>query len=204
MTITNIIHKKQKLSDVYIDGEFAVKIDTETMLLSNFTVGCQIDDEQLKDLIDKSNEKRSKEKALWLLSFRDHSKKELKDKLKKTSDDKSAELAVSRMEELGLINDEKFAQRHANELLNVKHLSKKGALYKLIEKGVDKELACNVLEEFDFDPKEHIEIIINKKYANDIHNEKGKRRIIAKLQRMGYSWSDISAVLNIFLEDEYL
>lgn len=202
MVITNIVPKRQKLSAVYIDGEFALKIDTETILVSKFTVGSEITDEELKNLIDKSSQKRSKEKALWLLSYRDHSKKELKTKLLKTTDNSSAEKAVERMEELGLINDEKYARRYASDLINIKHLSKKGALYKLAEKGIDRELASAILEEFDIDPKENITIIIEKKYKSVINTEKGKKRAVASLQRMGYNWSDINAVLKNYIEDE--
>ena len=83
MIITDIVPKRKKLSAIYIDGEFALKLDTETVLISKFSTGSEITDEELKKLIEKSNEKRAKEKALWLISYRDHSKKELQDKLKR-------------------------------------------------------------------------------------------------------------------------
>ena len=73
MTVTDIVPKRKRLSALYIDGEFAVKVDTETIIASPISVGSEITDEQLKELIDSSNEKRAKEKALWLLSSRDHS-----------------------------------------------------------------------------------------------------------------------------------
>ena len=109
-----------------------------------------------------------------------------------------------RMEELGLVDDEKFARRYAEELIYTKHLSVRGARYKLTEKGIDKELADEILEELDPDPREHIQIIIERKYKNALSDEKGKRRCIAALQRMGYSWSDINAVIGEYFEDEYI
>lgn len=204
MVITNIVPKRQKLSAIYIDGEFALKLDTEIIIASKFTIGSEIDDDELKDLIEQSNLKRSKEKALWLLSYRDHSKQELQTKLAKDSDSLSAQKAVERMEELGLINDEKYARRYADELINVKHLSTKGALYKLTQKGIDKNLAQEILNEFDVDPQEHIRIIVDKKYKKDILTDKGKRKAVAGLQRMGYNWNDINSVLKDYFEDEYI
>lgn len=204
MIITDIVPKRKKLSALYIDGEFALKLDTETVLMSRFSVGSEITDEELRELIDSSNEKRAKERALWLISYRDHSKKELEEKVKKTSDDVSAKKAVERMEELGLVDDEKFARRYAEELINVKHLSVRGARYKLTEKGIDRELADEILEELDPDPREHIQIIIDKKYSAALADEKGRRRCIAALQRMGYAWSDINAVIGEYTEDEYI
>jgi regulatory protein len=204
MTITDIVPKRKKLSAIYIDGEYAVKIDTETIIASNFSVGSEITDEQLKELIDSSEEKRAKEKALWLLSSRDHSKRELETKIRRTATADSAKKAVERMEELGLVNDEKFARRYAEELINVKHLSVRGAKYKLTEKGIDKDLADEILEELDPDQREHIEILIERKYRKNLSDEKGRRKAVAALQRMGYSWGDIKAVMSNYFEDEYI
>ena len=202
MIITNAIPKRKGLSDLYIDGEFAIKIDTETFLVSKFSVGSQIDDQQLKELIESSNIKRAKEKALWLISYRDHSKKELESKVRNCSDIDSAKKAVEKLESVGLVDDEKFARNYAQQLLFVKHYSKKGAKYKLIEKGIDRDLADSVLEEIDFDSQEHIRIIIEHKYHN-LSDEKIRRRAVSALQRKGYSWSDIKAVIDEFIEEEY-
>lgn len=204
MIITNIVPKRKKLSAVYIDGEFALKIDTETIISSPYSVGSEIDDEQLKELIDRAEEKRAKEKALWLLSTRDHSKRELETKIRKTNSAESAQKAVERMEELGLVDDEKFARRYAEELINIKHLSVRGAKYKLTEKGIDKSLADEILEELAPDPREHIEILIEKKYRKNLSDEKGRHKTVAALQRMGYSWGDIKAVMSNYFEDEYI
>ncbi len=201
MIITDIVPKRKKLSAIYIDGEFAVKLDTETILISPYKVGSEITDEQLKELIEQSNEKRAKEKALWLISYRDHSKRELETKIAKTSDAESAQKAVERMEELGLVNDEKFARRYAEELIYTKHLSARGVKYKLSEKGIDRELTEQILEELDPDPREHIGILIETKYRTALNDEKGRRRAVAALQRMGYSWADISAVLEEYTDE---
>lgn len=204
MTITNIVPKRKKLSAVYIDGEYALKIDTETIISSPYSVGSEISDDELKELVEMSGEKRAKEKALWLLSNRDHSKRELETKIRRTEDADSAKKAVERMEELGLVDDEKFAERYAEQLINIKHLSVKGAKYKLLEKGIDKDLADEILEELSPDPREHIEILIERKYKNNLKDEKGRRRTVAALQRMGYSWSDIKAVMSNYSEDDYI
>ncbi len=203
MTITDIKKGRKYLSAIYIDGELAVRIDTRVILEENVRIGKEITDEQLKELIDLSNLRRAKEKALWLISHRDHSKKELVDKIAKTADKESAEIAADRMEELGLVNDEKYARRYAEELINVKHLSKNAVKYKLLQKGIDRDLIDEILCETETDPKEHIRAIIERKYLKNLSDEKGKRRCFAGLQRMGYGYSDINSVLQEYIEDEY-
>ena len=189
MKITDIVPKRKRLSAIYIDGEFALKLDTEAVLASRFSVGSEISDEELRELIDLSNEKRAKEKALWLI--------------RRDSDEESAKKAVERMEELGLVDDERYARRYCEQLINVKHLSRRGAMYKLSEKGIDKELAEQILDELDPDPREHISIILETKYKSVLKDEKGRRRAVAALQRMGYSWGDINAVLSDYTEECY-
>lgn len=194
MRITSIKPRRKGLSAVYIDGEYAMELDTRTLIENRFDVGSEIDDDALHDLIGLSNENRAKEKALWLISYRSHSKKELTDKIKRTYDEESAEKAADRMEELGLIDDEDFARRYADKLIYGKRMSKRAAMRELTFKGIDRELAQEALDEIEVDYTEQIFIILNKKYRN-ITDEKTKRRAVAALQRLGYSWDDIKTAL---------
>lgn len=202
MTITAIEPKKKGLSALYIDGEFAMKLDTEVLLLNRIDVGKEIDDETLHELVENSNVKRAKDKAMWLISYRDHAKNELIEKVAKDSSKQAAAKAVNRLEELGLIDDEKFAKRYANELLNVKRLSKAGAKRKLLEKGIDRYLVDDVLDNATYNMDENIKAIIDKKYAKNLFDEKGKRRCINGLLRLGYSYSDIKSVLSQYTDTE--
>ena len=194
MLITAIEPRRKAMSALFIDGEFVMNLDTRTLIENRFDVGREIGDEDLKEIIELSNERRAKEKALWLISYRDHSKKELKDKIMRTCDEESAEKAVERMEDLGLVNDENFARQYARKLLYQKKMTKRTAVFELSRKGIDKETAEMILEEFDIDYRENIREIIEKKYRN-IQDEKIKRRAAAALQRLGYGWDDIKAVL---------
>lgn len=200
MLITAIEPRRKALSALYIDGEFVMNLDTRTLIENRFDVGREIDDGDLKEIIALSNERRAKEKALWLISYRDHSKKELKEKIQRTCDEASAEKAVERMEELGLVNDESFARQYARKLIFQKKMAKRAAVYEMSRKGIDKETAEAVLDKIDVDYREQIRVIIEKKYKN-ITDEKIKRRAVAALQRLGYGWDDIRAVLDEYSND---
>ena len=80
MLITAIEPRRKAMSALYLDGEYVMNLDTRTLIENRFDVGKDIDDEDLHEIIRLSNERRAKEKALWLISYRDHSKKELADK----------------------------------------------------------------------------------------------------------------------------
>lgn len=201
MLITAIEPRKKSMSALYIDGEFVMNLDSRTLIENRFDVGREIDDEDLYQIIKLSNERRAKEKALWMISYRDHSKKELKDKIRRTCDEDSAQKAVERMEELGLVNDENYARRYAQQLLFTKHMSKNGAFQSLVQKGIDKELASRILDEITVDSREHIRTVIDKKYKN-INDEKIRRRASAALQRLGYRWDEIRSVFEEYTEED--
>lgn len=197
MKITDIRPRRKGLSAVYIDGEYALSLDTQTLLEHRIDIGREFDDEELHDLIESSNERRAKEKALWLISYRSHSKKELRDKISRTCDRQSAEKAVERMEELGLVNDRDYAERCAQTLIFTKHMSKRGAAMELRRKGIESEIIDEVLDDIEVDECEQIQAVIERKYPK-IDDEKIRRRAVAALQRLGYGWEDIKAVIESF------
>lgn len=199
MKITAVEPRRKQMCALFIDGEYVMNLDAQTLIENRFDVGREIDDDELRDIIEKSNERRAKEKALWLISYRSHSKKELFDKLKRNFDEDSAQKAVDRMEELGLINDEEFAKLYARKLVYGKKMSVKSAEYELYRKGIDKITAEQVLSELEYDPQTQIIDFITKKYKN-IEDEKVKRRAVAALQRKGYSWDEIKSALDTIID----
>ena len=200
MQITAVEPRKKGLSALYIDGELAMKLDTEVLLAHRFDVGREIDDEQLHECVQASDQKRCKDKAMWLISYRDHSRRELIDKLRRDYPEDCCEKAVSRLEELGLTDDGRYARRYAADLINLKHLSTRGVRQKLYEKGIDRDLIDKVLDECVIDEKEQIRTIIHKKYARALSDEKGQRRCVNALSRMGFGYSDIKSVMSEYTE----
>ena len=86
------------------------------------------------------------------------------------------------------------------KLLLQKKMARRAAMLEMSRKGIDKETAEAALDEVDVDYRENIRYIIEKKYR-DIGDEKIKRRAVAALQRLGYGWDDIRAVLSEYEED---
>lgn len=203
MEVTAVVKKRKYLSDLYIDGELAFTLDSRVLLDEGIKKGVHLDDEELHSLVIKSQQRRAKEKALYLLGFRDHSRKELFDKLRRTEDEAAAEYAVEKMEELHFIDDERYASRLAEQLINVKRLSKRAAAQKLYQKGIDRDLIDEVLENIELDPKDNIRELVERKYMRYLNDEKGRKKTVSALQRMGYSWGDIKSVLSEYTETEY-
>lgn len=203
MILTNIQKRRGFLQAIYIDNEYVIDIDREVLITSHFKIGSEISDDELYKLITSSNNKRAKERAFYYLSHRDYSRKELIEKLKKVFGNSAALFAVNRIEELGLINDESFARKYAHDLIFLKRHSPQRVERELLQKGIDKDTAIKVMEELDPNVNEQIRLLIERKYAKYLLDEKGKRKAVQALQRLGYRWDDIRPVLNEFLEKDY-
>ena len=202
MQITAIEPRRKGLSALYIDGEFAMKLDTEVLIAQRFDVGREITDEELRECLIASELKRCKDKAMWLISFRDHSRRELVDKLRRDYSEDCCEQTADRMVELGLIDDERFARRYSADLINLKHLSYRGVRQKLAEKGISRELIDEVTGEPEIDEEQQIRTIIDKKYSRVMNDEKGRRRAYNALMRLGFSYRDIKSVMAEYTDTE--
>lgn len=200
MQITAVEPRRKGLSALFIDGEEAMKLDTEVILAHRFDVGREITDEELHACVLDSDMKRCKDKALWLISFRDHSRRELFDKLRRDYSEESCERALGRLEELGLVDDGRYARRYTADLINIKHLSERGVRQKLREKGIDRELIDEVLSEIEVNEEEQIRSVIEKKYANALDDEKVRRRAVNALMRLGFSYGSIKSALREYID----
>ena len=195
MEITALEPRRHRLVQLFLDGEPAVKLDEETA--ASLRPGQQLSDEELHELIARSDAVRAKEKALYLLEHRPHSKRELEDKLARTVGREAAGQAAGRMEELGLIDDADYAHRLAEELAR-KGFAAPRIRQELLRRGIDRELAAEEAERAAAAPEDALHSLIERRFARQLGEEKGRRRAVAALQRMGYRWEEIRSALRAF------
>ena len=198
MEITALEPRRHRLVQLFLDGEPAVKLDEETA--ASLRPGQQLSDEELHELIARSDAVRAKEKALYLLEHRPHSKRELEDKLARTVGREAAGQAAGRMEELGLIDDADYAHRLAEELAR-KGFAAPRIRQELLRRGIGRELAAQEAERAAAAPEDALHSLIERRFARQLGEEKGRRRAVAALQRMGYRWEEIKAALRRYGAD---
>lgn len=188
---------KQNKIHISCDGEYMFTVDAEFWYSSPY-YGKEIidDEEELTAFYEAVGSRCAFLAGLRLLSYRDHSEKELLQKLKQKGHKKLyAENAVEKLKDYGYINDERVAEYYAKSLSERKGMSKNGIRNELKRKGISSELADNVAESLDFDPILRIIELLNTKYSRYLSDEKGVRKTVASLQRLGYRWSDIKTAL---------
>lgn len=198
---------KAKKIHIYIDEEYRATVDSDYWYSEKFRNYKEINEEELTELLNAVSFRRAYNKGLDFLSRRPYGIKELIKKLCEKGHEKEyAEKACDRLLELGLLNDEEYARILANDLLERKNYSIKRIKQELTFRGISRDITENTIDSLDNDPVPRIIILIKKKYINKINDEKGRKRTVDALLRLGYSYSDIKTALNSisdFCEDEY-
>lgn len=192
---------------IYVDEEYRATVDSDYWYSEKYRNIKDINEEELTELLDAVSFRRAYNKSLDLLSRRPYGTKELIKKLcEKGHEKESAEKACERLLELGLLNDEEYARILATDLLERKNYGIKRIKQELNIRGINRDIIENTIDLLDNDPVNRIIILVKKKYINKINDEKGRKRTVDALMRLGYSYSDIKTALNSvsdFCEDEY-
>lgn len=186
---------------IYVDDEYRATVDSDYWFSEKYRNYKEINEEELTELIDAVSFRRAYNKGLDFLSRRPFGTKELIKKLcEKGHEKESAQKACERLSELGLLNDTEYARILANDLLERKNYSIKRIKQELAFRGIDREIVENTVDSLDNDPQKSIILLVKKKYINKLNDEKGKKRTIDALMRLGYSYSDIKNALNTISE----
>ncbi len=201
MEITLVKPARHRQTAVYLEGERHL-VDTETFLLSGYREGDHLSEEQWQELTLLSQNNRAYEKALYLLEYRAHSRGELLQKISREYPKEAALQAVSRVEDLGLINDEAFARQLAEELTVSKGYGKGRVKADLQRRGIDRELIALVLEDLPGDQSHSCKGWMIKKYKSLPKDPKEQAKILAGAVRRGFDYATAKAALKECLEQQ--
>ena len=180
---------------IFLDEEYAMTVDNTFWFSSEWYNKTEIDSEELAALQTAVSSRRAFNAAVDLLSRRAHGSEELYKKLRPKFGDEPARAAVEKAKALYLLDDEAFSEQLAEELYERKHFAPRRIFSELLRRGVNREIAQNAVESLDKDDKNRIIVLLQGKYSVSLQDEKGKRRAVNALLRMGYSYGDIKAAL---------
>lgn len=197
MNIINIGKKKGNYYSIYLNNNFIGFFHIETIKYFKIKDGESYDDLHIESFRHEGEIKYAKDRALFLLSYRDYSTKELIQKLQKNVPMEIAEITAERMKELNLIDDKRFAKNLANKLILNKGRGVKRVLYEMELKGVEKEDALEAIDSIKFNSIDQISKTIRKKYMDKLSDYKSKNKVIAVFLRKGHFYNDIKSAINI-------
>lgn len=191
---------KQDKIHMMIDGEYRLTVDAAFFAGLSLVQGQELSEEELAELTAVIEERRAYNCAIALLSRRDHSRGELLTKLRQKGHAAGAEAAADKLERDGYLDDRRFAELYTGEVLRLKNYGKKRIEQELLRKGVDREIIRETLENAEF-PEDRLTDIIKRKYLRYLSDEKGVRKTINALLRLGYSFGEIKEALTAVSEE---
>ncbi len=199
--ITKIYYhrKNSSICDVHFSDNKKITLDNSYIDKYFLVEGSEISDKQLEKIVSENEYDRAKEKAFFLLTYRDHSVYELKVKLRKRDfDEKVIDKTVEYLLENRYLDDKKFSEIYLNELLNTKRSGMMIIRKKLFQKGLSRELINNLLNDLD-DEIFHNNCLFylqkKKKLLEKNHDENIKNKLYNYLSRKGFRYE---IILNVF------
>lgn len=146
--------------------------------------------------------RKAKERALYLLDYRDYSYIELYKKLEKNYSEEICDAVMDKMVELGTINDKRYAQGLARTYTEVRKYGYYKAFQMMRQKGLTKAVIDEALAEYEEGTYERLYELVERKYLRYLSDEKGGNKVKNALVRAGYSYDVIKEVLRD-IEEEY-
>ena len=137
---------------------------------------------------------KEKTRVLKYIMFKKRTEQEIKNKFSNTINEDMLEDIIEYLKEAGYINDEDYIDRAINEFIALKSLSLKEVKYKLLAKGLNKNLIEDYMykhsDELDeFEVKSATKITIKKSTSMD------KTEIKQFLLKKGYKLESVEVAL---------
>jgi len=189
--ITKLERQKRhpKRLSVFLDGEFAFGADEEVVAQLGLSVDKRVDAETIRRAVEKEEEHKVLEKALRYLSFRNRSVKELKTfLLGKGYYPAVVSRILTRLEEVGLLDDRAFAKAWADVRVKSKGMGERLLERELRQKGIKKEAIREAVEGLGDEEERALSLALARvERLKGLDKETAKRRLAGFLQRKGYS-----------------
>ncbi|MBQ1995379.1 MAG: regulatory protein RecX, partial [Clostridia bacterium] len=160
----------------------------------NLKENADVTAEELKEITIKAGERRAYNYAVSLLSRREHTIKEITEKLKRKGYGQFCEKVTDRLVSEGYLSDERFAKLYVRELINLKGYGIRRIRDELYRKGISREIAEDAMNEAEM-PENRLKELVEKKYMRYLNDEKGVQKTINALLRSGYSYGEIKDAL---------
>lgn len=202
MKILSLKKDKKHLVKVIFSDESEILIDQNVCFDFGLKSEMEINDKDIKRLKFESDYARAKSRASWYLDRMDYTEKAMFDKLIKAGFSKEASAkTIARLVEVGAIDDRRYAERYF-ERCNERNLSKREIISKMLIKGIDLNLAKEIVQEGECDDEQSkIISLLEGKYAYKLTADGGKEKVFAALVRKGFSFSDVKLAMSKYFED---
>ncbi|MGO0881999.1 recombination regulator RecX [Clostridioides difficile] len=205
MSIITKIEQQKRNDDrvnIYVDDKFFIAIFKELVYTFNLKKGNEVNEEELKAILDDEMYIKAKNKALNILSRADQSEKKMKEKLSSDFEEDTIDRVIDFLKNYNLVNDNILAQKIVNTNVNLNKCGKNRIKQNLYNKGIERSAIDEAVSELDKDTEfENAMYLAKKRYERVKKEDKKKiyQKISQHLSYKGFDYDIIKRVLNKLL-----
>lgn len=186
--------------NVYLDGDFAFGL--ERITAAWLYVGQELDDSKIAELKAADSKEVALQRALHFVDYRPRSVSEVRKHLEaKGYSESLIEEILERFQELGLLNDEKFAENWVENRKEFRPRSKRALRMELRLKGVPDETIDQAVEEVDDEDQAFQAGLKQARKYRDLEWLDFRKKMGDFLLRRGFSYSTIAPVIRRIWEE---
>lgn len=193
--------KNKKRVNVYLDDKFGFGLDLENFMKLDLKVGQFLSDQEISEIIDKSDLGKIYENLLRFAVRRPRSEKEINIWFRKKEVDMDVgEVLVNRLKKLELVDDEKFARWWINQRTEFKPSGKLKIKKELFNKGIDSKLVDRLLSDL-LDTND--QFVLGKKILEKrlprweiLNNEERYKKAFSFLATRGFDFEIIKRIFD--------
>ena len=198
-TVTSIKPQRNKNRvNIHLDNKFGFGLDLENFVKLGLRVEQELSEEEVAEIVKKSEFQKTLDKLLKFATFRPRSEKEINDwfKRKRVHESLHKEL-FNRLKRLELIDDAQFAQWWVEQRSQFKPRGKRALQAELRMKGIKKEIIETVLEKTEVDEgKVAKELLAKNTYKwKNLPIREARQKMGVYLARKGFGWEVIAKIL---------
>ena len=186
--------------NLFLDNEERISITDDLIFKFSIFSGKTLSDEELQDLRSAADLAFTREKALELLSLREHGSGELRTKLLQKGYQKPAiQKVIDYLKDKNYLNDERFAELFSDELIHRKHVGPAKLKEKRYQRGVPGDIIQRIMQNFDRETQiENCRYHFEKKFKShtSFETREEKAKATRFLQGKGFGWDVINSVIS--------
>ncbi len=198
ITKIEIQRRNPERFNIYIDDEFAFGLTDILAYKYSLKKGMEVSQELIDEVLESENTNKALNYTLHLLSYRQRSEKEVRDRLReKEYLDHQIEYALGYCLENNYLNDYEFACSYVRDKAKINKHGPQRIRHDLRFKGVDDDIIAQALEENyenEYDIAFELASKQVEKYKDD-DRQKKYRKLGSFLQRRGYSYDIVNSIL---------
>lgn len=186
--VSKIEYQKNKTRvNIYVDGEFFCGLNSEVLFSNQIKVGSEVDEQRLKALIFESEVKKGVSYVFGLLAKKPYAEREIRTKLyQKGYSSEATQKIIETIKEYKLIDDSDYAKTYVD---SNKTKSKREIEFNLSQKGIDKHIIQNAVNDIENDDEmAKIDIITAKYMKNKPKTSENLQKLFRYLQGKGFEF----------------